>query len=142
MGNDLSIVFRPFRLTTSLRAAGILPAMATKLRRRVRRHHYYIKEWREDRGLTLKELGARIRTHRSPDGVDANTVWRWENEQNRLNAEKLATIADALSLADPDALLRPPGARESLDALLKDADDDTFNDVVDIARRLMRRTGS
>lgn len=99
------------------------------------RAHLYITEWRENRGLTLDQLANRI-------GVAENTVWRWENEQHRLNPEKIAALAHHLDL-EPEELWQPPTAnpRPSLDSLLKNADADTFSTAHDIISRLLRKTG-
>lgn len=99
------------------------------------RTHLYITEWRESRGLTLDALANRV-------GVAENTIWRWENEQHRLNPEKLAALAHALDI-EPTQLWQRPGteARPSIDRLLTDAPDDLVNTAHDIVSRLARKTG-
>ena len=113
--------------------------MVTRIRRGAR-PHLYVKEWREERGLSLEDLGGRIRLQDKDGekvGVERNTVWRWENEPHRLNPEKMAAIADALDL-EPEELWRPPG-RRSLDAIASGASDDVQDTLVDIVTRLTKR---
>lgn len=104
--------------------------MVTRIRQGAQ-PHLYIKEWREHRGLSLEAMGGRL-------GVEKNTVWRWENEQHRLNPGKQAHIAHALDLEVTD-LFRPPSSRLSIDALLRDAPDDVFEDVTDLVKRFLKR---
>lgn len=103
--------------------------MVTKIRKGARLH-LYITEWREYRGLTLEQLGGRC-------GVERNTVWRWENQQHRLNPIKQAQIAEALDLA-PEELWHPP-PRRSLDAMVKDESEDVQAMAADIVSRLVKR---
>lgn len=105
--------------------------MVTRIRRGAR-PRFYIKEHREDQGLTLDQLAGRV-------GVERNTIWRWENDQRQVTPDKAAALADALSLPDWTALTRPPGVR-SIDAMLADQPEDVRDTVIDIAERLIRRT--
>jgi transcriptional regulator with XRE-family HTH domain len=100
------------------------------------RTHLYITEWREARGLTLDQLANRV-------GVAENTIWRWENEQHRLNPEKIAALAHHLDLEPQELWFPPPGGptRPSLDSLLRGADDDLFSTAHDIISRLARKSG-
>ncbi len=92
--------------------------------------HLYIAEWREHRGLTLDDMAGRLEVQR-------NTIWRWENEQKRLDPQKIANLAHALDL-EPEELWRPPPGR-SIDALLKDASEELRNTAIDIVTRLAKR---
>lgn len=103
--------------------------MVTRIRQGSR-PHLYISEHRVSRGLTVEALAGRV-------GVARETIWRWENEQHRLNPSKIAQLADALGV-EPEELWRLP-QRASLDALLKDAPDDLHETALDIVRRLTRR---
>ena len=105
--------------------------MVTRIRQGARLH-LYVKEWREARGLSLEALGGRL-------GVEKNTVWRWENEQHRLNPEKQAALADALNLDSPSDLWRPPTSRPSLDAIAEGASEEVKDTLVDIVTRLTKR---
>jgi transcriptional regulator with XRE-family HTH domain len=103
--------------------------------------HLYIREHREAKGLSLEELGGRITLHDKhgeKQGVERNTVWRWENDPKRLDPFKIAAIAYALGLDDWTELARPPGVR-SLDAMLADQPDDVRDTAADIVARLIRR---
>lgn len=103
--------------------------MVTRIRKSSRAH-LYITEWREHRGLSVEQLAGRLETHRE-------TVWRWENEQHRLNPDKIAGIAEALDI-EPAELYRPPH-RPSIDAMLSGSSDDLFQTAADIVRRLAKR---
>lgn len=98
------------------------------------RAHLYVTEWREYRGLTLKQLAERV-------GVEENTIWRWEKEQHRLNPEKQALLAHHLDIESRDLHRPPPGPhdRPSLDRMLEGAPDDVFDMAADLVKRLTRR---
>jgi transcriptional regulator with XRE-family HTH domain len=90
----------------------------------------YVEEWMENRGLNDAALGRLM-------GVSATTVWRWRNEQHRLDPEKIAAIADALGLEDARDLFRPP-ARPGIPDLDVLGDDD-YGTIRELARRLAGR---
>lgn len=110
-----------------------------------RKLHLYIAEWREDRGLTQEELGNRIEL---PDehghmkqGVERNTISRWEIDQKRVNPYKQAAIEKALDL-EPGQLWRPPPtkpARPSIDKIMEGQPDETWDTAADIVRRLIKK---
>lgn len=134
----------PSRLTTGNARKSYNPGMVTRIRSK-RKLHLYIAEWREDRGLTQEELGNRIEL---PDehgmmkqGVERNTVSRWETDQQRLNPYKIAAIAKALDL-EPQELWRPPvsgQARPSLDKIMEGQPQDAWDTAADIVSRLIRK---
>ncbi len=103
--------------------------MVTRIRRGAR-PHLYIREWREARALSLDALAGRL-------DVERNTIWRWENEQHRLNPDKIAALAAAFDI-EPSELWGPPG-RRSIDAMLADAPDDLRDTAADIVSRLTKR---
>ncbi len=109
--------------------------MVTRIRGKTRLH-LYIEEWQAIRDLTDERLADRL-------GVARNTVWRWKNEQHRLNPEKIGAIAEALGLA-PEELWHPPlpKSRPSLDRMVADTPDDVFETTMDIVKRLVQRRGS
>lgn len=119
---------RPDRLRTGEWRKPYASGMVSRIGQR-RRVHYYLREWRDSRNWTLKQLGDLV-------GVGENTIWRWENEQHRLNAEKLAQLAEVFGFKDGDSFTRPPTDRPSLDTILKDAPPDAFEDVLRLARRV------
>ena len=108
-------------------ARGMIAAMVTKIGQR-RKAHLYISEWMAYRGLSDQRLADRLE-------VERETVWRWQNQQHRLNPDKIAAIAAALDL-EPEELYRPPGT-VSLDAIVKGAPDDIQSMAADIVRRLV-----
>lgn len=103
--------------------------MVTRIHRRAR-HHLYITEWFEARGLNDEQVANRL----TPP-VDRATVFRWRKEQHRLNPEKIGKLADALDIDSTD-FYRPP-SRPSLDAIIKDASDEVQNMAADIVRRMV-----
>lgn len=106
-----------------------------------RKRHLYIAEWRDERGLSQEQLGARIELEDAQGkwnrGVGKNTVSRWEIDQRRLNPYKIAAIAEALDLEQED-LYRSP-SRPSLDAIVKNESDELLSTAIDIVRRLTQR---
>lgn len=104
--------------------------MATTRIGQRRKAHLYVKEWMDHRGLSDEAVANRL-------GVARETIWRWRTEQHRLNPEKLAALASALSM-EPEELFRPP-SQPSLDAIVKDAPEELRNTAADIVRRLVGR---
>jgi len=94
-----------------------------------RRGHLFVAEWMEHRELSDEKLAGRL-------GVDRVTVTRWRNQQHRLNPDKIAAIAAALDI-DCAQLFRPPSARPSLDAPLRDAPAELQDTAADIVKRLV-----
>lgn len=72
-------------------------------------------------------------------GVSRTTVWRWANEQWRLDPGKIEALADAIGLDSPVDLYRPPG-RESIDGVLGNATEEVYQATLDVARRLAGRS--
>lgn len=105
-----------------------MSGMATRIRKGVR-GHLYLDEWFEYRGLNDEKVAQRV-------GVGRQTIWKWRKEQHRLDPGKIAQLADALD-CEPMQLWMPPN-RPSLDAIVKDADKDLRDAVVDVVRRLVR----
>lgn len=107
-----------------------MSAMVTRIGQR-RRAHLYIREWMKDRELSVPKLAGRI-------GVERQTVYRWVKEPHRLDIPKLEIIAKALDLGDFRELFQPP-ARPSLDALTAGIPDEIHGDILEFARRLVKR---
>lgn len=103
--------------------------MVTRIRRRAR-SRLYLDEWFAHRGLNDEKVAGKIGVHRE-------TVWRWRQEQNRLNPDKISDLAVALD-CEPEELWRPPG-RPSLDSIVKDAPAELQATAADIVRRLVNR---
>lgn len=104
--------------------------MVTRIRQGAKAH-LYIKEWREFRNMSGERLAGLLE-------VDRTAIWRWETGKRRPNPEQQAAIAHAMGI-EPADLWRLPATRPSLDALMKDAPDDIFDAVAEMARRLTRR---
>lgn len=101
---------------------------------RIRKHakpRLYIQEHIDDKGLSFEIVGDRL-------GVSRTTVWRWAAEQHRLDPEKIAALADAIGLDSWQDLARTPH-RPSVDGILADADENTFEAVIDLARKLTKK---
>jgi DNA-binding XRE family transcriptional regulator len=101
--------------------------MVTRIHRTAVRH-LYLKEWREHFGVSPDQMAGRI-------GIERESVYRWEREQNRLNPEKQTAYAEALGI-EPEDLWRYP-TKPSLDALLRGKDAATIDMAADIVRRLV-----
>lgn len=117
-------------------ASPMITDMLKKIGSNQRKPHLYMTEWREHigknlpGGLSVQKVADRLETTRE-------TVWRWENEQHRLNPEKLALYAIQGLGIEPEQLFRPPH-RESADAHLKHLKQDKFDEAMDIVKRLAR----
>jgi transcriptional regulator with XRE-family HTH domain len=92
----------------------------------------YITEWRENRGLSQEQLGARL----GPKGVSGVTVSRWETGKRKPDLNAQAAIAEALDI-DPFDLKRHPD-QPSADALLrgqpKEVIDNTIKFIMAVRR--------
>lgn len=108
----------------------MITSMVTKIGSSHRKPHLYLAEWREKAGLSVQHLADRIEFSRE-------TVWRWENEQHRLNPEKIARYAHALDI-EPEQLFRPP-ERPSADAYLKNVSQDIYDTAIDVVKRLVQK---
>jgi transcriptional regulator with XRE-family HTH domain len=63
----------------------------------------YLKEWREAKGLTQKQLAERL-------GSDVMTVSRWELRKTAISTDALAALVEALGgdLMEPEDLYHHP----------------------------------
>jgi transcriptional regulator with XRE-family HTH domain len=110
--------------------AGIMITdMLKKIGSSLRPPHLYMAEWRDHFGYSVQKVADRVETSRE-------TIWRWENEQHRLNPEKIGLYATALGI-QPEQLFFPPG-RESADSHLKKLPQAKFEEAIDIVKRLAR----
>ena len=85
-----------------------------------------------------KSLPLHRRTHGSPAARHRDDLRKWGKEQHRLDPRKMNQLAEALGLASAQDLHRPP-SRQSIDGILQDADDSTYNAVLNLAKSLNRR---
>lgn len=92
-----------------------------------RRAHLYIDEWMAHKGKTDQKVAEALETSRT-------TIWRWRTQQHRLTPSKIAALAWGIG-CNPEDLWRLP-ARPSLDAMVHDVPDDTFETAMDVVRRI------
>lgn len=92
----------------------------------------YLAEWRESKGLTQEELGARL----GPEGVSGVTVSRWETGKRQPNLNAQAAIAEALDIDVTD--LRRHPAQPSADALLRDQPQEIVDQAIKLIRAIRR----
>ena len=98
------------------------------LSRNAPKAYLYIKEWMEAKKVSDDELANRLRVSRAQ-------VWKWCNQQHRLNPQKIADVARALGIK-PEELWHPP-TEPNLNAIIADAPADLRATAVDIVRRLV-----
>lgn len=92
----------------------------------------FIEEHMIAKGFTFESLGEEM-------GVSRTTVWRWANEQWRLDPIKMENLAKALGLSGAHEFYRRPTERVSLDLLMDGTPDEVFEDVLDVAKKLKKR---
>lgn len=95
-----------------------------------RRAHLFITEWLRHCGVSDQDAAEKL-------GVSRETVWRWANEQNRLNPQKILRLADLCGI-EPGDFWHVPGVR-SVDSILRGAPDDIRETAADIVQRLVRK---
>jgi transcriptional regulator with XRE-family HTH domain len=89
----------------------------------------YITEWREHLRLSQTDVANRV-------GTSKATVSRWENEQHRLNPEKISNIAKALEIKPGNyGAHQQPG--QALTTLLRACPTICIRMVVDVVRRIV-----
>ncbi len=95
-----------------------------------RREHLFITEHLRAAGLSDEEAGEKL-------GKGRETIWRWANQQNRLNPKKIRLLADLCGI-EPADFWRMPGSK-SIDALLKEASQEERDLAADIVSRLLKK---
>lgn len=95
-----------------------------------RKRKLYLCEWREHKGLTQEQLGARL-------GVTGVTVSRWETGKSKLSDPVRDAVAEALGI-EPEDLYRHPD-RPSADALLRDQPPEVHAQAIAVIRALIAR---
>ncbi len=89
----------------------------------------YLAEWRESKGLTQAQLGARL-------GVNSVTVSRWETERRSPDLNVLAAISEALGI-DISSIYRHP-EQPSADDLLRDQPKEVREQALNLIRAIRR----
>jgi transcriptional regulator with XRE-family HTH domain len=116
----------PFRQQTRRKALFTIANMATE-----KKPYLFITEYMDKLGLSDAQVAEKM-------GVSRETVWRWQHEQHRLDTDKIADLARTGLGIEPEQLWFPPD-RQSVDAVLKDANEEEHQMVFDLATRIMRR---
>jgi len=118
----------PAQQTTYDALAVTVAVMATN-----RRDHLFITEWLRHSGFSDQDAADKL-------GTTRETVWRWANEQHRLNPQKIRRLADICGI-EPGDFWHLPGIR-SVDSILRGAPDDVREIAADIVSRLVRKKSS
>jgi transcriptional regulator with XRE-family HTH domain len=105
--------------------------MVTQIRKGTK-PHLYIEEHMAVKDLSFETLGDRL-------GVSRTTVWRWAKEQWRLDPGKIAALAEAMDLETWQELGRRPQKNPSIDNILANVDQEDYDAVYDLAKRLAKR---
>lgn len=95
--------------------------------------YIFLAEWIGTRGLSAEQLADEI-------GVTRQTVYKWIDEQHRIDLPKLSQIAKALNTSVPK-LFRLPSTRDSIDEFMAHFSDDDHTAIMDIAKRYTERKG-
>lgn len=90
--------------------------------------HFYIREWRQARGLSQVELGERL-------GVDHRTIGRWENHQSMPSLDRQRKLAEALGIKPLQLLAHPDSV--SVDAMIEGLSPDQRRRIVDMVRLML-----
>lgn len=114
----------------------MLTIMVTRIRKGGR-VHLFIKEHMEAKGISDEAMAGRL-------DVARETIWRRYSQQHRLNPQKIAEFAHAMNI-EPEDLYRPPmppglsPSVPSIDAMLRDADEETQKLAFDLVQRVITR---
>lgn len=111
----------------------MLTVMVTRIHEGAR-VHLFIKEHMEAKGISDEAMAGRL-------DVARETIWRRYTEQHRLNPQKIAEFAHAMDM-EPEDLYRPPAPPSpipSIDAMLKDVDEETQRLAFDLVQRVVSR---
>jgi transcriptional regulator with XRE-family HTH domain len=103
--------------------------MAKSGKRRKTYRHWYLRDWRKDRGLTLEQLANRV-------GSTAASISRYEKGEQPYSQPILEALADALSCAPADLIMRPPGSSDRLMAVFSDLDPETQKQAMAVIKAL------
>lgn len=89
------------------------------------RLHLYIDEHMEAKDKSPSDMAEALETN-------LTTVWRWRTGKQRPSNHDIARIASFLECERVEDLYSPPG-RPSIDAQLRDAPDEIYRHIFDIA---------
>jgi len=91
----------------------------------------HLAEWMKAKGFIDETLARQL-------GVERSTVTRYRLQSRYLTIPKLFEIARVLGI-NPIQLFHLPPGRESIDALLHDADDASHDVVLNLTKKLGRK---
>jgi transcriptional regulator with XRE-family HTH domain len=89
----------------------------------------FVAEWRENKGLTQEQLGARL-------GVTGVTVSRWETDARTPDLNVLAAICEALGIEISQIYHHPD--RPSADDLLRGQPEEVKEQALKLIRAIRR----
>lgn len=101
--------------------------------RALRRLEWFIKEWRQRKGLTQEQLATRLDTNKGQ-------VSKLERGDQRMNDYWILGISEALGIS-PGDLLTPPD-RPTLDDLLREASQEQVSKIRDIVRAFLGKSAT
>lgn len=94
------------------------------------RSRHFVREWRSLRGLTLEQVADRI-------GYNKGSLSAIENFKKPLLEWHIYALAEAFDI-EPNQLFRDPRA-PSIDALMRGAPDDVWDNVMTMAAALVAK---
>jgi transcriptional regulator with XRE-family HTH domain len=100
--------------------------------RKPRYRRTFIREWRQNRGLTLEQLGERI-------DMTPSNLSMLERGQRGYAQETLEKIADALQTEVASLLMRNPTDRDAIWSIWERAQAGERETIVDLAETILRR---
>lgn len=96
----------------------------------------FFREWREYRGMTLKEVAQKM-------GTTKQSIWRIESGASDWTKGFVESFAHVMQCASPlDPLLRSPLSEQVIDAILADANELVRQQVTDYALFVVRQSQS
>jgi transcriptional regulator with XRE-family HTH domain len=105
--------------------------MASRIASGRQRRPTFIRQWRQHRGLTVRQLAERLKT-------SAASISRLEMGDQPYSQEVLEAIADALACEPQDLISRKPGT-ETMWSLWEQAKPDERETITELARTILNR---
>ena len=99
------------------------------------RPKWFLREWREFRGVTLEDLAERV-------GSSSGYVSDLEKGKRRFNSDHLEQFALALNITPADLMIRDPLQPESIFSLWDLVPEAQRPQAVEVLRTFTRRTGT
>jgi transcriptional regulator with XRE-family HTH domain len=89
----------------------------------------HIRDWRKFRGFTLERLAQRI-------GMTTSNLSKIERGTQAYTQPVLEALADALTCSPADLIMRPPGAKNELQALIESLDGEAQGRAIAVIKAL------